>query len=275
MSPRPRAFTLVELLVVITIIIVLLALLIPALDQAVYQAELAACGANQSAIGDAVFSYALDHKRRYPYRRIAEVVTKVPPSKIADGNVPNDLRRVIAGYMPVNKMLIDPLCGRVELETDAGFAEQVFCSYNLWFGWVIGGEKGMRRLGDRFTYNGESFSCLASDIDVMSFDNFVQTSHPDGEGQLISWTTKYQGPRAGGVTLDAPGFAITTSLWLRNGAAQRGRLDNNVLSDDGSVARYGGVISHTSGKPDKRMSAVSWVADRSTETTQLTYIPKN
>ena len=34
-------FTLIELLVVITIIVVLLALLAPALDQAIYQAELA------------------------------------------------------------------------------------------------------------------------------------------------------------------------------------------------------------------------------------------
>ena len=37
------AFTLVELMVVITIIVLLLALMMPALDKAVYQAELASC----------------------------------------------------------------------------------------------------------------------------------------------------------------------------------------------------------------------------------------
>ena len=41
------AFTLIELLVVVTIIVVLLAMLTPALDKAIYQAELAVCGAHK------------------------------------------------------------------------------------------------------------------------------------------------------------------------------------------------------------------------------------
>lgn len=40
-----KAFTLIELLVVITIIVVLLALLVPALDKAIYQAQLSVCAA--------------------------------------------------------------------------------------------------------------------------------------------------------------------------------------------------------------------------------------
>src|ERR1043165_1931025 len=54
----PRAFTLIELLVVITIIVVLLALLTPALDKAMYQAELAVCGANLRAIANGAIPYA-------------------------------------------------------------------------------------------------------------------------------------------------------------------------------------------------------------------------
>ena len=43
--PSPRAFTLIELLVVVTIIVAPLALLSPALDKAIYEADLPAWGA--------------------------------------------------------------------------------------------------------------------------------------------------------------------------------------------------------------------------------------
>jgi len=57
------AFTFVELLVVITIIVVLLALLVPALDEAVYQADLAVCATHQHGIGVGAVAYALNHAR--------------------------------------------------------------------------------------------------------------------------------------------------------------------------------------------------------------------
>src|ERR1051325_11645311 len=62
------AFTLIELLVVITIIVVLLALLAPAVDKAIYQAELAVCETNLHGIGAGGIIYTQDFKRRYPYR---------------------------------------------------------------------------------------------------------------------------------------------------------------------------------------------------------------
>lgn len=61
-----RAFTIVELLVIITIIVLLLALLTPALDQALKSAELAVCSSNQHNVGLAIALYLGDHKRRYP-----------------------------------------------------------------------------------------------------------------------------------------------------------------------------------------------------------------
>jgi prepilin-type N-terminal cleavage/methylation domain-containing protein len=61
-------FTLLELLVVITIIVVLVALLAPALDQAIYQAELATCAGRQKANGTGLTTYAFDFKRHYPHR---------------------------------------------------------------------------------------------------------------------------------------------------------------------------------------------------------------
>src|SRR5688500_17726571 len=62
-----RAFTLVELLVVIAIIVVLIAMLAPALDKAIYEAELVQCGAgNLKVWGSAALTFAQNHKRDLP-----------------------------------------------------------------------------------------------------------------------------------------------------------------------------------------------------------------
>src|ERR1051326_3589056 len=65
---QAAGFTLVELLVVITIIVVLLSLLAPAIDRAIYQAELARCGAQLRAIASQTVTYAMGARRTYPYR---------------------------------------------------------------------------------------------------------------------------------------------------------------------------------------------------------------
>ncbi len=57
-----KGYTLIELLVVITIIAVMLALLSPAMDRAIYQAELAVCGANLHGIGLGIGVCAMDCK---------------------------------------------------------------------------------------------------------------------------------------------------------------------------------------------------------------------
>src|ERR1041385_1165125 len=69
---RRKGFTLIELLVVVTIIVVLLAMLTPALDQAIYQAELAKCMGNLKVIGTGAMVYAAGNRRHYPYRGLAE-----------------------------------------------------------------------------------------------------------------------------------------------------------------------------------------------------------
>ena len=71
-SPNPRlrhpGFTLIELLVVVTIIVVLIAMLTPALDKAIYAAELAKCGGGMKGIVLGELNYAFNNKRHYSDR---------------------------------------------------------------------------------------------------------------------------------------------------------------------------------------------------------------
>jgi len=66
MSRRPRAFTLVELLVVIGIIAVLISLLLPALNRAREQARQVACANQIRQIYMACLTYAGDSKQKLP-----------------------------------------------------------------------------------------------------------------------------------------------------------------------------------------------------------------
>src|SRR5512145_2434854 len=64
---RRRAFTLVELLVVIGIVTVLIAMLLPALTKARKQAVAVACASNMRQIGGAMLMYANANKGKLPY----------------------------------------------------------------------------------------------------------------------------------------------------------------------------------------------------------------
>jgi prepilin-type N-terminal cleavage/methylation domain-containing protein len=65
-ATRRRAFTLIELMIVIAIIVILAAILVPNFLHARAEAQTSACEANESQIATAMEEYAVDHHGSYP-----------------------------------------------------------------------------------------------------------------------------------------------------------------------------------------------------------------
>jgi prepilin-type N-terminal cleavage/methylation domain-containing protein/prepilin-type processing-associated H-X9-DG protein len=86
-----RAFTLVELLVVIGIIAVLIGILLPVLSSARKSAQATKCAAALREIGNAFKMYAIDNNQFYPPMRVAYIAAN--PYKVMFGN---------EQYQPVN-----------------------------------------------------------------------------------------------------------------------------------------------------------------------------
>ena len=253
---RASGFTLVELLVVITIIVILLALLTPALDQAVYMAELATCGANLRALAGGCSVYAGDQKRRYPVRSFIEDGSYAvqPPTLKYD---PWDDRPTIRDYMSVNTIQC-PMTTQVDQTNDA--SPYIWSSYRLWWGFQYINHQGMKKVGDRFTWSNEdgqpAFAILVSDTDAVG-DNpalltgpFTYTSHPDKAGLLQPEVGR---PETHGYTM---------STWRRYGGAERGAIDLNFAYTDCSVLRLD-EVAWDEVRVDGRASSdrVTWVPE--------------
>ena len=246
-----RAFTLIELLVVITIIVILMALLTPALDQAVYQAELAVCAAKQDALAAATFSYTMNHKRFYPYRTLARQFNRVQPHKVhRDTNV-SDMK-VLQSFLSLNDNLQDPLVKPVDLTMITGNLNDVlsgqvpqgtwiYSSYAYWAGWrynTPAGLKGMHKLGDGFEWGDRTFRMIASDHDMVTIaQTNVQSTHPDADGVMFNQVLQNE------TAFDYySAVRLTYSTWTAAlGIWKRGAIDMNAVFDDGSVSRYNSV----------------------------------
>jgi len=227
---RARGFTLVELLVVITILVVLLALLAPAMDQAIYQAELVVCAARLETIAASATLYASSFRQYYPHREWVADNPEQPHFLGATGYV-TDHRPRWKGYMPIDGFQ-DPLTPAIELEATPNYY-YIFGSYLLWYSWGYAGQKFSRKVHDRFEYPGTpgSYSLLASDYDEYNLDfEAMLSNHNDRAATMGPQVMENQG--LGGTTFGA----LSLSRWLITGQSRQ-ELDLNFAYQDGAVVR--------------------------------------
>jgi prepilin-type N-terminal cleavage/methylation domain-containing protein len=184
------AFTLIELLVVITIIVVLLALLAPALDQAIYQAELAQCAGKLKSVAGTVTVYAFENKRYYPDRGLGDMSPRSADGFISPGSLNKrggyDVRPLHSKFMDINTMLQCPMVEPIEL-VDTEPITNASASYTMWWAWQyktsggnaattgagldpITSHRGMFKVGDRFEWSEggmtDSYRLLIGDYDL-------------------------------------------------------------------------------------------------------------
>jgi prepilin-type N-terminal cleavage/methylation domain-containing protein len=265
MSPSPphRGFTLVELLVVVAIVVVLLALLAPALDKAVYQAQLVQCAGNQKSVAAAVHQYAFDHQRVYPDRNIVgrQSPGLITPTLLAshipdtDGR-PYDVRPQLRKYIRINDQLNDPFVEPVDVDyIEPVPSTLVFASYGMYFGWTFtpaNGGPGMMRLGDRWTWNQRQHSLLLGDWELLWNPANISAGPSSAE--------RYPVPIYLG--------NATQSYWI-SAERERGMLDMNYASQDGSVRRLDHVLIE-----DARLTPTPYYSNGNNAATFRVYVPR-
>ena len=244
---RNPAFTLVELLVVITIIVILLALLTPALDRAIYQAELLQCAAGSMKAGTTgLAQYAFNNKRQYPTRgpsggHIPDHV-KTPGSQ----NVIGDLKDYVG-----TGSFYDPFTSGVDLSEEANHADTTILANQNWYNdwsrpsWHSSIRGVLKKMGDRLSFvpyyewgkpadqqRVAHSSVLISDLDVVyATTPYSIVGHPDPNGAVPD--EKFQ--NEGYVRRVIPISKVTLHWFI--GPAHRGPLDLNYAYQDGSVER--------------------------------------
>jgi Tfp pilus assembly protein FimT len=258
------AFSLVELLVVITIIVVLLALLTPALDQAIYQAELARCSSQQHGIAYGAVTYAFDFRRNFPHRPAIQgdpnnAWADGKPSQITDAwhggeAAGKDDRPVFRDYIAL-KFLSEPAADELDFDPQRTDDDAyTYSGMSLFFGFWYKNNEGMTRLGNRLVWTGQtmldtatrtqSFDFLAGDSDMISILNgSTHGSHPDRDEVRNLTTLENDYAQAGtiGFGLDQ-GFKYYFSRYDGPiGVHRRGPVDLNFAHSDGAVTRVTGA----------------------------------
>lgn len=231
-NARRRAFTLLELLVVIAVITLLMALVMPSLKRARYEAKLLTCRSNLRQIGVAVISHALSADGHYPRREVNHIATHAGACDLYGDGV--DDRPMLNKIFPVDSLLIcalSPQPKKKNFLTSNPPRRWVVCSYELWFGSEIQrGNTATRqlRMGDRPVWGGRSFNVLVSDWGRISWGS-LNSAHPDPQSVLSPSIS------------DNPSDTRFTSWGASLAVAQTRKIDRNFLLDDGSVSLVRGL----------------------------------
>jgi prepilin-type N-terminal cleavage/methylation domain-containing protein len=259
-------FTLIELLVVVTIIVVLLALLTPALDRAITNAEMAACGATIKSLVSAGTIYAMDHARSYPSR--GESAWDSLTVKLVDDNggvtvfdVPAQMR----AYIGLDSFL-DPLGGGVDLSAGSqrtgakNGAPTLYSNYQVYFDWgrpTSHQVRSAKKVGQAMVFTPpddarvRKFNILVADLDSRRarpdgvWDADVYSGHADKDGKLEQLIVEDKdNPFIKDTPL--PIGKVTTSWWWGFSPphpidAIRGLADYNYGWADNSVSRLNDV----------------------------------
>jgi prepilin-type N-terminal cleavage/methylation domain-containing protein len=261
---RGSGFSLVELLVVVTIIVVLLALLAPAMEKAVYHAELVTCAARQDGVATGVLGYAMSYRRYYPHRAGPAEVNWVPAYVCSNDR--DDRAAIFEAVSP--KLLLDPFRGKIDLTATSPLRQIIYANYSMYFSWRFtptgdngkqkNREKGMYKLGDRFTWTDyfpqqpiqRSYNLLLSDMSVIrepdegSTVHSAHGSHPDRDQQIMNLAWSQDDPLAA-TFYAGQGQVLTFSFWRIQDTTpprpKRGLYDISHAYDDGSVVRTNDV----------------------------------
>jgi prepilin-type N-terminal cleavage/methylation domain-containing protein/prepilin-type processing-associated H-X9-DG protein len=273
---RVTGFTLIELLVVVAIIVVLLALLTPAMDRAIYQAELTVCGTDQRSAANGATLYATANGRRYPPRGGMVANANYFGQTLVLYNV--DDRAALRGYINLNDSLYCPLIEGVDIESaDRAIDGSIWGGLKLFFGWRYNGFGGMMKLGDRWTFAEPTYNVdirsdlLVCDMDVQSdTQQVVYGSHSDSFGLMENavWEGENEGgPLPGGLWGNVD--RRTQSWWWNRfqGSTVRGEIDMNFAFADGSVKRVVQIPKlyklPTAGVPTYEELGLTWAPEDS------------
>ncbi|MBI1369626.1 MAG: prepilin-type N-terminal cleavage/methylation domain-containing protein [Planctomycetes bacterium] len=263
--PR-RAFTLIEMLVVVTIITLLMAILTPSLSKARYTARLTICAAQEHQISLAALSYAAGNFGVFPYR---STCVGLNPKPFQIKYYDEDDRPMFAKYFS-----FDTLQCPFNRFTDPKFietttADEIMLGYEMYFGTSVNRNDPasyMFRLSDRpttpdlWTGKRTEVSVLVADLDVDWF--WIQnwySSHPDREPSKLRFIQA--------LGTSPPGDTHTFARWGIGPPGERGLIDRNFIFRDGSHRLITDIAMH-----DDRLARIS--ANNQNAAQQVyTYVP--
>ena len=214
-----RAFTLVELLVVIGIISILMSILFPALARVRHQALLTSCGSNLRQLGIMLHTYAANNRGLFP-ARVNNNYNYILMYYQGDDR---DLFRPYARLDNLFACPYSPYLGTLEFTPSVA----VCSDYELWF-WFKSRDTGkpqLRKVGDYMRVEQDRFRVLACDRYL---------PYPNGGEQWVDGSHPARRGRAGHLQSEPNDPVITYSTWSSPNASVKG-VDRNFLMDDGSV----------------------------------------